>query len=150
MTMVAQNGVGALTWSISPISSTAQFVTGLSIDPATGLLSGTADFSGGAGFIATVVDSASPPHTATKGFTILANSPLQAGGPQSATIGQYQTFAAIQPSFSGGVFPYSFSLSGTLAPGLLLNGSTGQITGTALTAGVFRQHVYHPGLVFSP
>ena len=137
VTMVAQNGVGALTWSISPISSTTQFVTGLSIDPATGLLSGTADFSGGAGFIATVLDSASPPRTATKGFTILANSPLQAAGPQSATIGQYQTFAAIQPAFSGGVFPYSFSLSGTLAPGLLLNGSTGQITGTALSAGVF-------------
>ena len=112
-------------------------MTGLSIDPATGLLSGTADFSGGAGFIATVLDSASPPRTATKGFTILANSPLQAAGPQSATIGQYQTFAAIQPAFSGGVFPYSFSLSGTLAPGLLLNGSTGQITGTALSAGVF-------------
>ncbi len=43
----------------------------------------------------------------------------------------------MQLSFSNGVFPYSFSLSGTLAPGLLLNGATGEITGTALTVGVF-------------
>ena len=35
------------------------------------------------------------------------------------------------------MFPYTFSLSGTLAPGLLLNSTNGQITGTALTAGVF-------------
>jgi len=137
VTLTAQNGFGALTWSISPVSPTAQYVTGLSIDPATGVLSGTANFGGTAGFNAKVVDSASPPHTATKGFTVTANTPLQAAGPQSATVGQYQIFGGFQPSFSGGVFPYSFSLSGTLAPGLLLNGATGQITGTALTAGVF-------------
>ena len=137
VTLTAQNGVGALTWSISPVSPTAQYVTGLSIDPATGELSGTANFGGTAGFNARVVDSASPPHSATRSFTVTANSPLQAGGPQSATVGQYQTFGAIEPSFSGGVFPYTFSLSGTIAPGLLLSATTGQITGTALTAGVF-------------
>ena len=136
-TLTAQNGVGALTWSISPVSPTALYVTGLSIDPATGVLSGTANFGSTAGFNAKVVDSASPPHSATKGFTVTANTALQAAGPQSATVGQYQIFGAIQPSFSGGVFPYSFSRSGTLAPGLLLNGTTGEITGTALTAGVF-------------
>lgn len=136
VTLTAQNGVGALTWSISPIAPTALYVTGLSIDPATGVLTGTANFGGTAGFTAKVVDSASPPHIATKGFTITANTPLQAGGPQSATVGQYQ-FGAIEPSFSGGVYPYSFSLSGTLAPGLLLNGANGEITGTAFTAGVF-------------
>ncbi|MGH9504692.1 MAG: putative Ig domain-containing protein [Terriglobales bacterium] len=136
-TLIAQNGVGALTWSISPLSPTTQYVTGLSIDPATGVLSGTANFEGGAGFNAKVVDSASPPRTAIKGFTIGASSPLQAGGPQSATVRQYQTLEAFQPSFSEGVFPYSFSLSGTLSPGLLLNPTTGQISGPALTAGVF-------------
>jgi len=81
-------------------------VTGLSIDPATGVLSGTANFGGTAGFNAKVVDSASPPHTATKGFTVTASTPLQAAGPQGATVGQYQIFGAIQPSFSGGVFSY--------------------------------------------
>ena len=150
VTLTAQNGVGALTWSISPVSPTAQYVTGLSIDPATGVLSGTANFGGTAGFNARVVDSASPPHSATRSFTVTANSPLQAGGPQSATVGQYQTFGAIEPSFSGGVFPYTFSLSGTIAPGLLLSATTGQITGTALTAGVFVSTINHSGLVFSP
>ena len=137
VTLTAQNGVGALTWSISPTSATTQYVTGLSIDPATGVLSGTANFEGTAVFDAKVVDSASPARTETKGFTITANTPLQAAGPQGTIVQQYQLFGGINPSFSGGVFPYSFSLSGTLGPGLRLNGTTGQITGTALTAGVF-------------
>ena len=50
VTLIAQNGVGALTWSISPVSPTAQYVTGLTIDPATGVLSGIANFAGTAGF----------------------------------------------------------------------------------------------------
>jgi large repetitive protein len=137
VTLTAQNGVGALTWSISPVSPNNQYVTGLSLDPATGVLSGTANFESTAGFNAKVVDSASPPHTVIKGFTITANPPLAAGGPQSVTFRQYGFFEVIQPLFSGGVFPYSFSLSGPTAPGLHLDGTTGRISGTPLTTGVF-------------
>src|SRR2546426_758370 len=59
VTLQAMNGVGAITWSIAPISATTLFVTGLAIDPSTGVVSGTANFSGTAGFTATVKDSAS-------------------------------------------------------------------------------------------
>src|SRR5438445_12804151 len=50
VTLQAMNGVGALTWSIAPINPNALFVTGLAIDPSTGVVSGTANFSGTAGF----------------------------------------------------------------------------------------------------
>src|SRR5215475_2965175 len=46
VTLHAINGVGALKWSIAPVSSTALFVDGLAIDPGTGVLSGTVNFAG--------------------------------------------------------------------------------------------------------
>src|SRR5437763_956947 len=49
-TLQAMNGTGALTWSIAPISPTASFVDGLSINPSTGVLSGTALFGGVSAF----------------------------------------------------------------------------------------------------
>ena len=41
-TLTATGGNGALKWSIAPISPTTAFVDGLTIDPNTGVLSGTA------------------------------------------------------------------------------------------------------------
>src|SRR5215831_16013031 len=39
VTLQAANGVGALTWSINPVSPTALFVAGLSMNSSTGVLS---------------------------------------------------------------------------------------------------------------
>src|SRR5690348_1585588 len=58
-TLQASSGSGPLTWSIAPVAPTALFVDGLSMDPSTGILSGTVKFEGTAGFVATVKDAAS-------------------------------------------------------------------------------------------
>lgn len=79
-TLQASNGSGALIWSIAPAGPTALFVNGLSIDASTGILSGTANFEGTAGFVATVKDSAS--NTASQGFYLTAYSRLQTPAPQ--------------------------------------------------------------------
>ena len=126
-----------LTWSIAPISSTALFVDGLSIDPSTGVLSGKANFGGTAGFIASVTDSSSPPRSAKKSFTITASDVLQASAHQTSTITQFNDFSRINPDFQGGVFPFSFSLTGSLPPGLRLDGSKGQISGSATAVGTY-------------
>jgi Putative Ig domain len=136
-TLQAANGTGALTWSIAPVSSTALFVDGLSIDPSTGVLSGTANFGGTAGFVATVKDSASPAHTVSKGFTITAGSPLTAAPPQTLTFGQYQDVVS-GVAVAGGVQPLTFHISsGVLPAGMKFNGQSGRLGGTALGTGDF-------------
>ena len=138
VTLQAINGVGALTWSIAPVAPTALFVDGLAIDPGTGVLSGTANFLGTAGFVATVKDSASPPNTATKGFTVTASLPLQAPASQTFTLGQFADNFALFVNSSDGVQPLTFRVSGgTFPEGLKLNGHTGQIGGGALSLGTF-------------
>jgi hypothetical protein len=141
VTLAAVNGDGALTWSIAPISSTALFVDGLAIDPHTGVLSGNANFGGTGGFIAHVSDSASPAHSASKNFTITAAEPLQAPAPQTLTLGQFQDIPVIAPVFQGGVFPFIFSVGGSLPPGLRLEPATGQISGNATALGSYSASV---------
>jgi large repetitive protein len=136
-TLSAANGSGSLSWSIKPISSTALFVDGLSIDSSTGVLSGTANFGGTAGFIANVSDSASPAHTASKTFTITAAEPLQVPAPQATSVGQYIDISPISPALEGGVFPFHFSLGGSLPPGLRFDPATGQISGSPTALGIY-------------
>jgi hypothetical protein len=136
VTLQATNGVGALTWSIAPISPTTLFVTGLAIDPSTGVISGTANFAGTAGFTATVKDSAS--HVATKNFTIAGSGPLQSPPPQLFQVGQYQQIGPLSIPYSGGVQPLTYTItSGSLPAGLRFNATANQITGSATSIGSF-------------
>lgn len=138
-TLTALNGVAPLNWSISKVSGTALFVDGLSIDSGTGVLSGTTNFLGTAGFIAQVTDSASPPKTATQGFYVTASTPLQVSPTQSANAAQYAALIPpIAASYQGGVAPLTFTMaSGALPQGLRLDNTTGQISGSATTVGTY-------------
>ncbi len=138
-TLSASGGVGALHWSIAPVSSTALYVTGLTIDANTGKLSGTVNWGGTAGFIATVTDSSSTARTATKGFYITAYDPLQTPAPQNATVMEYRDVFPLTFSVQGGVAPLKFALTGgSLPPGLRLDpGNGGQILGSAITTGTY-------------
>lgn len=138
-TLTAVNGQGALKWTISPVSPTALFVTGLSIDPATGVLSGTVNFGGTAGFVAEVSDSTS--QTASKSFSITAGSPLQAGPPLTYTAAQYQDIgysASIAPLGTGGVYPLTYTLNSACLPfGLRLDNAFDRIVGSAMALGTY-------------
>lgn len=137
-TLAATNGQGALHWSIAPVSSTALFVTGLTMDANTGTLSGTANFGGTAGFIATVKDSASTPQLATKSFTVTAYQPLTSAQSQAATVTEFQTFLNVHAGIQGGFPPVAYSVSsGTMPPGLKFD-STGQLVGSAYQTGTFQ------------
>ena len=138
-TLTALNGVAPLNWSISKVSDTALFVDGLSIDSSTGVLSGTTNFLGTAGFIAQVTDSASPPKTASQGFYITASTPLQVSPTQAANAAQYAALIPpLTPSYQGGVAPLTFTMSGgALPPGLRLDNTTGQISGSATAVGTY-------------
>jgi len=129
-TLAAIGGSGQYTWSLS----SGALPLGLALTPATGLISGTPTGVGTAVFGIQVTDSNKV--TAGKAFsitidatlTITSNSPL-AGG----TVGVPYSLAL---SASGGLPPYSWTLTaGALPAGLSLS-ATGQISGTPSITGV--------------
>jgi large repetitive protein len=132
-TVSASGGVGApYTFAVSAGALPA----GLSLNSATGAITGTPSGAGPATFTIRATDAfnnfGTRPYTVNTGTNTLTVNPATlpaaiTGRPYSATV------VAV-----GGTGPYVYSVSaGTLPPGLRLNTSTGVITGTLTGAGPF-------------
>jgi len=125
-TLTAAGGVPTYTWSIPAGTLPA----GLTLDPTTGVISGTPSAPANASFTVEVTDSGSPPASAVASEVItLTVAPLAvttttlpiatSGLPYSATL-----------AAAGGIPPYTWSITaGALPPGLTLDPSTGVISG---------------------
>jgi Putative Ig domain len=125
--LAATGGVKPYTWSITA----GTLPPGLTLVPATGLISGRPSAGGTSAFTVTVTDSQSPAATATANLSITVNvlpltvttstlSVATAGVPYSATL-----------AATGGFRPYTWSIiSGSLPAGLKLHAATGLISGT--------------------
>jgi hypothetical protein len=124
-TLQASGGVGALTWTLSAGSLPAL----LSLSPA-GVISGTPTTAGTGTFTVRVADTLNQAATQTLSIVVSpANAPLtitttslpaaQVGLPYNATVQR-----------SGGVAPFTWSVTPALPTGLNLDPATGQITGT--------------------
>jgi hypothetical protein len=128
----SQTGLtGTITWSTS-----GNVPPGLSINSTSGQLSGTPNSNGSYTFTVTATScngcSASTTYTVTVGCGTFVITPgslpnVAAGGTYNQTISQTGNF---------GTITYQVT-SGSLPPGLNLNSTTGQITGTATTAGAY-------------
>jgi lysophospholipase L1-like esterase len=126
--LTSTGGVAPVVWSVSAGS----LPPGLSLDPASGLLSGTPTVAGIYDFTAQVTDGTSPvPQTATAQLSIAIGAPpalsISTAGAFDGTEGSYysSTFQA-----TGGVGSYYWYVSsGSLPAGLSLNSATGQVTG---------------------
>jgi hypothetical protein len=129
-TLQASGGTGAVSWKIA----TGSLPGGLSINAATGVISGQPASAGTFSFSVEATDSAPTPASVTKSLTLVVTNPLivttallsggSVGVPYSATL-----------QASGGATSYSWSItSGTLPDGLSLNSSTGVISGTPTTS----------------
>jgi YVTN family beta-propeller protein len=129
--LVASGGVAPYTFSII----SGSLPPGLTLDSATGAITGTPTTAGAFTFTAQVVDSQG--NTVTTSCTIVVPSPMFT---LSCPTGAAQVGVAYSSALvpSGGVAPYTFSIfSGFLPTGLTLGASTGAITGTPTTVGTF-------------
>jgi len=132
-TLQAGGGTAPYTWSIASGSLPA----GLSLTGSTGVISGTPTASGTASFTVKVKDAAS--NTTTEALSIAVAAAAQttlsittSSLPQASTSSVYS--ANLQAT--GGTPAYTWSISsGSLPAGLSLLATTGQITGTATSAG---------------
>ncbi len=131
--LAATGGVTPYTWSIA----TGVLPSGLGLNPSTGVISGTPNGGGVSSFTVKVTDSESQSVSATQPLSITISSAVPLSIATTSLPGGTTGSAYSAPLAAiGGVYPYSWSISsGNLPTGLLLNSTTGSISGTPLVAG---------------
>ena len=130
--ILVSGGVPPYTYTLS----SGQLPPGLTLNPTTGIVSGTPTGEGNYTFTITVTDSNKPtPHTGTE--TLSLNVLGLALSPPTLPGGQLNTAYNATITASGGVAPYTFAVtSGIFPPGLLLN-SNGALSGTPTSVGSY-------------
>ena len=131
-TLSANGGTGTLVWSLSAGS----LPTNLSISP-TGTISGTPTLAATSNFTVKVTDSLTQSDTQALSITISSALAITTTSPlPNAQVGKSYNRTLQR---SGGVSPFTWSVTPPLPAGLNLNTSTGQISGTPSngTAGTY-------------
>jgi Putative Ig domain/Abnormal spindle-like microcephaly-assoc'd, ASPM-SPD-2-Hydin len=130
--LTATGGVQPYVWSVT----SGTLPPGISLDAASGMLSGTPSQGGKFDFSIQLSDSSSlKSQTAMKALTlsVLAFAlQINSGGLQNGQVG-VPFHGSI--SGSGGLTPYTWTITGALPSGLSMNSSSGTITGTPTQAG---------------
>src|SRR5271165_4661239 len=131
--LAATGGITPYAWSITA----GNLPAGLSLNSSTGAITGTPTGAGTAKFTVQVADSESPAATASAqlGITIQPAVPLSITTTSLPTgVGGTPYNASV--TAIGGVTPYTWSITaGKFPSGLMLNSSTGAITGTPTVVG---------------
>ena len=131
-TLTASEGTPPYTWAIV----SGFLPPGLTLDSATGVISGTPTSARVFRFDIRVDDAQDT--TATENFEITIVEPLTITSNPMLPPGTVGTPHGLTLTASGGTPPYTWSIvSGALAPGLTLNSATGAIGGTPSLAGLF-------------
>ena len=129
--LTASGGTGALTWSVS----SGSLPPGLSLSSTTGLLSGTPTTAGSYPFTVKITDTSGGSATQPATLVIATVPSLANTAPPS---GQAAVAYSDALAVTGGTGPFTWGVSGgSLPPGLTLNTSTGLLSGTPTTAGLY-------------
>jgi hypothetical protein len=125
----AQGGRLGYTWALA----TGTLPTGLTLNAATGLISGTPTVAGTSNITVRVTDGAAAVATAPLSIVVTAPLAISTASLPSVLVGA--TYSATLAA-TGGTAPYTWSIAaGALPAGLSLNATTGAITGTPTVAG---------------
>jgi hypothetical protein len=125
--VTATGGTTPYTWAVSPSLS-----SGLTFNTSTGFISGTPTVTlNTSSYTITVTDSASSSTSKSFSLEIISVQPLTLNVPISPlTYPAYFVLSPYQPVIpSGGISPYSYSISPAVPVGLAFNTSTGILSG---------------------
>ena len=133
-TLTATGGVGPYTFAVTAGS----LPTGTSLSPA-GALSGTTTASGTFNFTVTATDTFG--QTGTQAYTVVVAVPTLTLTPATLPAGTSGTAYTQVLTVSGGIAPYTATLTGTLPAGITFNAATRTFAGTPTQSGTFNLSV---------
>lgn len=113
---------------------------GLSLNTATGTLSGMPTSSGTFNFTIKATDASGSggPFSGTRSYTVVAAPPVTSVTPTTLFAGTVGNAYSQTVSASGGIAPYNYAITaGSLPAGITLNNSTGVLSGTPTAGGIF-------------
>ncbi len=110
---------------------------GVSIEPATGTISGTPTTAGAYAVTVTATDSAGFHGSASFTWTVTNSVVVTSPGDRTTTSGTPIAPLAVASTDSSATATTTYSDAGTLPPGLSIGSATGTISGTPTTAGAY-------------
>src|ERR1700731_1438086 len=130
-TLQSSGGTPTVSWAIT----VGTLPAGLTLNAATGAITGTPTTAGMSGFTVQATDSGTPQQIATKQFNIIINPVLAITTTSLASGTAGTAYSQSVSTNGGGIPPIAWSITlGSLPPGLTLNAGTGVISGTPTTA----------------
>lgn len=128
-TLQSIGGTGAVTWNLT----TGTLPAGLTLNPATGAITGAPTAAGTSAITFKATDSASPPNSVAIPLSLTINAAAPSFAISTASLANGTIGAPYDQvlTATGGTSPFTWSVtSGALPTGLSLNATTGEITGT--------------------